>query len=249
MKFEDHFSKAAAAYARYRPGYPDELFDYLAGLTPEHELAWDCATGSGQAAVGLARHYRSVLAADASPEQISRAEPHPRITYRVEPAEKTALESRSVDLAAAAVAVHWFDFEPYYAEVRRVLKPGGAIAVWTYHRPQVNPGVDALIAHLEDEVLGGCWPERIRYLREHYQTLPFPFDELAPPDFAIQAEWSLDQMLGFISSWSASRCYEAERGTHPARAVWDDFVAAWGGEAQTQLVRWPLYLRVGKVAG
>lgn len=245
MKFEDHFSKQAATYAQYRPHYPTELYAYLAGQTPDHERAWDCATGSGQAARGLVDFYDQVIATDASAEQINRAEPHERIIYRVEPAENTGMASGSVDLVTVAVAVHWFDFDQFYQEVRRVLKPNGVIAVWTYALPQIKPDLDALIAHLDGEILAEYWPERLHYLHEHYETLPFPFERLPVPSFAIEADWNMGQLLGFLNSWSAVRRFEEKCGVHPLESVWEDFLAAWGDEIQMHHIRWPLYLLVG----
>lgn len=247
MNFEDHFSKFAATYALYRPHYPADLYSYLASQTAGHELAWDCATGSGQAALGLVNHYNQVIATDASAEQLSQAVLHERISYRVEPAEKTSLPSNSVDLITVAIALHWFEFEQFFHEVRRVLKPDGLIAIWTYHGPQINSDLDALIAYLETEVLADYWPERFHYLQEHYQTLPFPFDELTLPAFTIQAEWNMDQMLGFINSWSAVRRYAEERRFHPLKNLWEDFLAAWGGADKSHLIHWRIYLRVGRL--
>lgn len=247
--FEDHFSQIASSYAQYRPQYPTALYAYLAEQAPGHALAWDCATGSGQAALGLAEHFDQVVATDASAEQIQNAVRHERIIYRVEPAEASSLATGSVDLVTVAVGVHWFDHERFYQEVRRVLRPGGVLAVWTYHRPVINPAVDALIARLDGEILAEYWPERLRYLQEHYQTLPFPFDELSPPEFAIQAEWDRDQLFGFINSWSAVRRYEKERGIHPLQPVWDDFLSAWGEEDARHAIHYPLYMRVGRVSG
>ena len=246
MSFEDHFSQRSSTYAQYRPRYPAELFAYLAEQTSGHELAWDCATGNGQAALGLVKHYDRVVATDASQEQIDRAVPHERISYRVEPAEQTSLSAASVDLVTAAVDVHWFDFDRFYREVQRVLRPEGLIAVWTYHRPVINPDLDAFIAQLEVEILAGCWPERLHYLQEHYQTLPFPFDEEPAPEFVMEAEWSLDHLVGFFDSWSAVRRYEENHSFHPLRPVWNDFLAAWGSADLRRKIRWPIYLRVGR---
>ena len=246
MRFEDHFSKQAETYAQYRPRYPIELYAYLAEQSPGHGLSWDCATGSGQAALGLAAFFDQVIATDASAEQIRQAAPHERVAYRVEPAEETSLAPGSVDLVTAAVAVHWFDFERFYQEVLRVAKPGGILAAWTYHRPWISPAVDALLVRLEMDILGPYWPERIRYLQEHYLTLPFPFEELAPPPFTMQADWTLEQLFGFFNSWSAVRRYQEEHGTHPLDGIWEAFQDAWGA-AETKNIRWPLYLRVGRV--
>jgi SAM-dependent methyltransferase len=247
MNFEDHFSKRAQTYAQYRPGYPQELFAYLSEQTPDHHLAWDCATGSGQAAHGLVPYYDRVIATDASAEQISNAQPHERITYRVEPAEETSLVTHSVDLVTVAIAIHWFDFERFYQEVRRVVKPGGILAAWGYARPHITPQIDALIANLDDVILDDYWPDRLRYVHDHYQHLPFPFAELHPPEFSIEAEWDLNQLLGFLNTWSAVRRYEEKQGAHPFQMIWEDLLAAWGNPGQAREIRWRLYMRVGRV--
>lgn len=247
MTFEDHFSQFAGRYALFRPGYPKSLFEYLSSQTSGHTLAWDCATGNGQAARDLAAYYDRVVATDASEAQIKQAEPHEGIEYRVEPAEQTSLETASVDLVTVAVAVHWFDFDRFYNEVRRVLKPDGVIAVWTYYRPQIDPSLDALIARLDEEILGPYWPERIRYVHQRYQTLPFPFEPLNPPPFAVQAEWDLDQLLGFFNSWSGVMRFEEARGYHPLRELWDDLLIAWGPADRVRTITWPLEMRVGRV--
>lgn len=247
--FEDHFSHIAANYAQYRPQYPAALYEYLAEQAPGRALALDCATGSGQAALGLVEHFDQVVATDASPEQIENAVRHERIIYRVEPAEASSLAAGSVDLVTVAVGVHWFDHDRFYQEVRRVLRPGGVLAVWTYHRPVITPALDRVIARLDGEILADYWPAPLRFLQEHYRTLPFPFEELSPPEFAIQTEWDRDQLLGFISSWSAVRRYEKEQGDHPLRLVWDDFLSAWGAEDTRHAIHYPLYMRAGRVRG
>jgi SAM-dependent methyltransferase len=247
--FEDHFSQQALDYALYRPHYPAELFAYLASLVPKQRLAWDCGTGSGQAAIQLADHFKRVVATDASAEQIAHAFAHERIEYRVEPAEQPDLEANSVDLVTVAIAVHWFDLPRFYAAVRRVTIPNGILAVWTYHAPVIEPAVDSILLHYYREVLAGYWPERWRYVDERYQTLPFPFTELTPPGFEMQAEWNLDQLVGFLSSWSASQRYQAARGQHPVSGIWPALSEAWGIPEQHRLIRWPLYLRVGRVEG
>src|SRR5215212_3897227 len=173
--FEDHFSNQSAQYALHRPQYPDEIYAYLASIVPGHSLAWDCGTGNGQAAIGLAKYFDKVHATDASAEQISRAYPHAKVDYRVEPAEHVSLNASSTDLVTVAVAVHWFDFEEFYREVKRVLKPEGILAVWTYYLTEISPEIDQLVFKYYSEIVKDFWPERIRYLDERYQTIPFPF--------------------------------------------------------------------------
>jgi SAM-dependent methyltransferase len=244
--FEDHFSKQSQTYAQYRPTYPAQIYAYLASLTPEHALAWDCGTGNGQAALGLAEHYQKVHASDASADQIGRAVPHERVEYHVEPAEHVSLPDSSTDLVTVAVAIHWFQFDDFYREVRRVLKPGGILAAWTYNLTEISPQVDPLVGRYYREILGAYWPERIQYLEAKYKTIPFPFEEITPPAFAMEVMWDLKQFAGFLDSWSATQRYKAEHGRHPLEQLWPELVSAWGDENQARPVRWPLHFRIGR---
>jgi SAM-dependent methyltransferase len=245
--FEDHFSEQAREYAQYRPQYPHELFDYLASIVPGRQLTWDCGTGNGQAACELTRLFERVVATDASPEQIAQATPHERIEYRVARAEEVDLEAGSVDLVTVAMAVHWFDLEPFYQAVRRAAKPGGILAVWMYHLPVIAPEIDQILLHYYENVLAGYWPERFHYLDERYRSLPFPFEELKLPDFEIKVDWELDRLAGFLDSWSGTRRYKNERGQHPLNFIWQGLSEAWGKSGELRSVRWPLSLRVGRV--
>jgi len=246
--FQDNFSAQASVYARYRPRYPGELFAYLASVSPGRQLAWDCGTGNGQAARGLVRHFNCVIASDASAEQVSLAAAHARIEYRVERAEEVSLVDHSVDLVTVAIAVHWFDLEQFYRAVRRVAAANGILAVWTYHLPVIEPGIDRILAHYYRVVLAGCWPEQMRYLDERYATLPFPFDLLQPPEFAMRANWDLAHLSGFLDSWSATRKYRQANGRHPLSVIWAELEEAWGEPSQRRSIRWPLYLKVGRVS-
>jgi Methylase involved in ubiquinone/menaquinone biosynthesis len=245
-KFEDHFSKQSQLYAQYRPKYPEDIYAYLVSLAPGRSLAWDCGTGNGQAAIGLAGYFDKVYASDASAEQISRAYPHPKVEYHVAPAELVSLDDSTVDLITVAVAIHWFNFDDFYGEVKRVLKPRGVIAAWTYNLTEISPEIDPLIRRYYGEILGGYWPERIRYLEEGYRTIPFPFEEIPASLFAMQADWDLDQFAGFLDSWSATQRYKEQNGGHPLELIWDQLVTAWGNENKSRLVRWPLHFRIGR---
>ena len=245
--FEDHFSEQAREYASNRPLYPGELFAHLATISPGRQLAWDCGTGNGQAARELARHFNRVIATDASSDQIAQAVAHERIEYRVERAEEVSLEPHSVDLITVAMAVHWFDLEPFYQVVRRVVRPDGVIAVWMHHLPVINPSIDQILQHYYANVLAGYWPERFHFLAEYYRTLPFPFDELKPPEIKMQADWELGQLIGFLDSWSATRRYQKERGQNPLSIIWQSLFEAWGEPTRRRTIRWPLYFRVGQV--
>ncbi len=243
------FSRVAAEYSRYRPGHPAELFDYLAGIAPGSKLAWDCGTGNGQAAIALAAHFDLVHASDASADQVSHAPAHERVRYHVEPAEGITLETGSVDLVTAAVAVHWFDHDQFYRQVRRVLRPDGVIAVWTYHLPEIDPAVDQVLRHYYEDVVGRYFPPGFHFVHERYRTLPFPFEEIDPPAFGFEAEWSLEQVAGFLASWSGTVAYLDERGQHPLEMIWDDLASAWGDADGTRTLQWPLHLRIGRRGG
>jgi SAM-dependent methyltransferase len=244
--FEDHFSGHSAQYAQHRPHYPDEIYTYLASIAPARSLAWDCGTGSGQAAIGLAKHFDKVYATDASAEQISHAYPHENVEYRAEPAEHVSLEGSSVDLVTIAVAIHWFHFDDFYREAKRVLKPDGILAAWTYNSVEISPEIDALVWHYYREIVGEYWPERIRYIEQRYETLPFPFEEIIPPPFSMEIHWSLIQLAGFLDSWSATQRYKAQKGQHPLERIWDKLADAWGDENGKRRIRWQLHFRIGR---
>jgi ubiquinone/menaquinone biosynthesis C-methylase UbiE len=244
--FEDHFSRQSEIYAQYRPLYPENIYAYLASIAPGRTLAWDCGTGNGQAAVGLAQYFERVHASDASAEQIAHAQARENVEYRVEPAEHVSLPDSSADLVTVAVAIHWFNFDEFYREVRRVLKPQGILAAWTYSLTEVSPEVDRLVYRYYKDITGPYWPERIHYLEERYETLPFPFEEITPPSFVMEKNLTLVQFAGFLDSWSATQRYKAQKGQHPLEQIWDELSSAWGGEHRQRLVRWPLYFRVGR---
>jgi SAM-dependent methyltransferase len=245
MTFKDHFSGHAAHYASSRPLYSDEIFDFVATLPEKRSLALDCATGNGQAAVGLAERFERVIATDASAEQLSHATPHPRVEYRQAPAEQTGVESGTVDLVTAAAGAHWFDFDRFYPEVERVLAPGGALAVWSYDLLQVSPEIDRLVRWLAREGVASYWPPERRWVDEEYRTLPFPFQEVEVPPLAIEALWPLDRVLGYIGTWSASARYRRETGRDAVELIRRELEAAWGDPGEERLVRWPIMMRAG----
>lgn len=245
--FADHFTSVAADYASFRPTYPAALFAWLADIVPGRALAWDCAAGSGQASRGLAAHFERVIATDASAAQIAAAASHPRVEYRVAPAEASGLPDGVVDLVTVAQALHWFDLDRFYAEARRVLKPGGVLAVWTYGVLSVaGEAVDARARAFYRETVGPYWPPERRHVESGYRTLPFPFAELETPAFRMEASWSLPELLGYFRSWSATARYLAERGHDPVEALAAELAPLWGSSPDHRTITWPLALRVGR---
>ncbi|MBZ0125808.1 MAG: SAM-dependent methyltransferase [Rhodocyclales bacterium] len=244
--FKDHFSRQAPDYARFRPNYPGELFAWLAGISPSRGAAWDCGTGSGQAAVGLAAHFEHVIATDPSRKQLEHAEAHPRVEYRVASAEVSLLDTASIDLVTVAQAIHWFDLEKFYAEARRVLKPGGVIAAWTYTLLDVEAGIDELLTDFYRNVVGPYWPPERRMVDDRYRSLPFPFEPIAPPAFEIRTEWTRDDLLGYLGTWSATQAYMKANGIDPLDEFARRLTPLWPDAALVKALRWPLHLRVGR---
>lgn len=245
--FKDHFSGHADEYARARPVYPDALFAWLATCTPTHACAWDCGTGNGQAARGLVPYFEQVVATDPSAEQLAQAALHPRIDYRVEPAEQTTLPAASVDLVTVAQALHWFRFEAFFAEVRRVLRPAGVLAVWAYSLAHITPAVDAVVQRFYAEIIGPYWPTERRWFDEGYETIPFPFTRIPTPDFQMERPWHLADLLAYLGTWSGTRRYQAHQGHDPRDRIRQALRTAWGADEQPRLVRWPLHLLVGRM--
>ena len=243
------FSSIAREYANFRPGYPPELFAWLAQAVPAHDAAWDCGCGSGQASVPLAAYFARVHATDVSPEQIAAAKPHPKVSYTVASAENSGLEHGSVDLVTVGQALHWFDVEAFYAEARRVARPGALLAVWTYPRPQfADPELDRVWFDFYSREVGPYWPPDRRHVDAHYRTLSFPFEPLEHPAFSLSLEWTLEQVLGYVSSWSATARYRKALGRDPVPLLAAALRTRWPGEGATAHVLMPIVLLAARLA-
>lgn len=243
----DHFSRVATQYAAARPTYPAELFAWLAQQAPGHERAWDAGAGNGQASVALAEHFDQVLASDISADQLSQAPVRPNITYRTTD-YYTGLAAASVDLVTVAQALHWFDLDAFYAEVRRVLKPGGVIAIWTYGMAQVDrPGVNDVLLHLYSDIVGPYWPAERVHVENGYVDLPFPFETIAVPPFSITMHWNLAQYVAYPRSWSATGRMIQAKGENPIPAFEERLLRLWGEPETQRDVVWPLLVRAGRL--
>ncbi len=247
--FKDHFSHDAGSYSQYRPRYPDDLFSNLASLCPQRDRAWDCGCGSGQAALGLATWFHAVAATDPSSAQIAKAPSHPKIVYGRAPAEASGLGAKCFDLIVAAQAAHWFEFDSFYAEIRRVAKPRAVLALVSYHRMRVGADIDPITEAFHREALDAHWPPERAHVDAAYRTIPFPFSEIGAPDFALRASWSLAQVLGYLGTWSAVKQYKYAMGTDPLVPVAKELRAAWGDPGKARCVTWPIHLRLARVFG
>ncbi len=245
--FSDHFGKVAGHYADFRPTYPAALFDWLREQCATHERVWDCGCGNGQASVALAAHFMHVHASDASAGQIAHATPHPRVRYAVAPASASGLDDASVDLVTVAQALHWFADERFYDEARRVLKPRGLVAAWSYGMIVVDgDAVNAAIQHFYHQVIGPYWPPERRHVETGYRELPFPFTRITSPALAMEVAWPLPQLLGYLGSWSASARYREATGKDAVDALGKLLRNDWGDPMRARTVRWPLAILAGR---
>lgn len=243
--FPDHFSAVATNYACHRPDYPVELFDWLATQTPRHGRAWDCASGSGQAALGLHPHFPHVIATDAAPALLATLPASAGVDRVACAAEACSLADASVDLACVAQAAHWFRHHEFHHEVARILRPGGLLAIWGYGILRAeDAALERLLTDFHDTILAPWWPEERNHIRSHYRDLPFPWPEIESPEFRIQREWSRDTLLGYLGTWSAIR-HARNAGQDPLAALAPALEALWPNAAMPTRVHWPIFLRAG----
>lgn len=243
----DHFSSKSREYSYSRPFYPEDLFEFLQEITPNKYIAWDCATGNGQAAIGLCRYFRNVIASDVSKNQIANGFPRNNITYEIFSAEKPSIQDNSVDLITVAEAIHWFDFEKFYREATRVSRRNAIIAVWSYGMHKIDSEIDKISERLDvdGEILGSYWPKEAKYVKEEYKTIPFPFKELSTPRFEMSVYWSLDDVISYMQTWSAVKRFKIEKKYDPMSLVWQDLKKLWRNKDEKKLIKWSLNLRAG----
>lgn len=251
--FKDHFSENSQEYKQFRPKYPAELFSYLASISSSsnsslEKKAWDCATGTGQAACGLADYFSEVIATDASKDQIENAVKKKGVSYQVASAENNGIESNSIDLITVAQAFHWFDIDAFILEVNRVLKGRGILAVWTYNLLSVQgtkgKTIDDVINHFYGSVLEDFWPDERALVESGYKDIHLPFKELKTPVFHMSTEWSLPQITGYLNTWSAVKKFQNKMRVNPVERLYDEISGMWGEPEKTRLITWPLNIRV-----
>lgn len=243
---KDYFSTHAALYAAFRPAYPEELYQFIFGHVTEKAVAWDCATGNGQVARHLSKHFGRVYATDISRNQLSNAYKAKNIFYSVLPAEKTAFGDNQFDLITVAQALHWFDINQFYNEARRVAKSGSIIAVWGYNLVSVSPPVDALIFDFYRNIVGPYWDVARKLVDDSYKHIPFPFDEIETPAFHISSTWTLKELTGYLTTWSATQQYINQHGANPVMALAGKIAPHWQ-EGVSKHIKFPLFLRMARI--
>lgn len=244
MSFKDHFSGHSPDYSAFRPHYPRRLFSELASLCASHELAWDCATGSGQAAIGLADHFDEVIATDASEAQIEHALPGEGVSYSVARAENSGIPAASIDLITVAQALHWFDLPAFTLEANRVLKANGVLAAWTYGVLTFRTGLDEIIERLYADIVGEFWPFERRIVEGGYTDIEMPFEQVPMADLEMTETWDLAALTGYLNTWSAVKACEKAHGRNPLELIEVDLLRQWGDPEAERVATWPLLSRV-----
>ena len=247
MAFKDHFSANSNNYARFRPTYPLDLFEFIVSQVSAYDQAWDCATGNGQAATIIAKYFKKVIATDASKEQIAHTSSQNNIKYQVALAEQTNIKSHSVDLITVAQALHWFDFDRFYKEVKRVSKKDAILAVWGYTLFKTNvPAIDDLILNFYEDITGKYWPPERRHIDNRYQSIPFPFEEVPTPKFNIKNTINSTHLVNYLGTWSAVKNYREATGKDPLIDLKSEMNQIVKDDESISIVT-PLFLRIGKV--
>jgi ubiquinone/menaquinone biosynthesis C-methylase UbiE len=242
---KDNFSKQAADYSKFRPQYPNEMIQYIISFVDNKSTALDLATGNGQVAYKLSAYFDKVFATDISQKQLDNAIQANNIMYSKESAEKTSFGNQQFDLIVVAQAVHWFDFDPFYKEIYRILKPEGIFAIMGYGLFSTNPDSDTILRHFYYDIVGPYWDAERKYLDENYETIPFSFEEIPAKKFENQFTWSFEILIGYLQTWSSVQHYISKNNRNPIDLIYDELKASW--QRNDKKVKFPLLLRIGKL--
>jgi len=246
IPFKDLFSKQAADYSTARPTYPDELFQFIASQVSAHKVAWDCATGNGQAALSLAKYFDEVIATDANANQIKNAHPHDRVEYRIASAESSGLAACSVNVITVATAVHWLDLDRFYKEVGRVLKDDGVIFIWSYANSRTDNNINDILMEFAHGLLRDYWPKETQVVMDKYESLHFPFEEIEAPKFECKVMWDLQETVNYLMTWSSVQKYVEATNGNPLDYIMKDLISAWGDKFHKREIIWDLHLKGGR---
>ncbi len=244
---KDYFSTQSDKYAKYRPTYPADFFDYLNSIVQNKQNAWDCGTGNGQVAYELTKTFNHVFATDISQSQIDNAIKADNISYSVQQAEKTNFDNGLFDLIVVAQAIHWFDFDKFYTEVNRTTKENSLLCVVGYGKLEISQQIDNVIVDFYDNVIGNYWDKERKYIDHNYKTIPFPFNEIQTPNFVITQSWTLEHLIGYLNTWSAVKHFIKQNNFNPIEKLQKEIEQFWD-IGQTKQIHFPLLLRIGRIA-
>lgn len=242
---KDNFSKQANAYAKYRPTYPQELYDFILSKVEQRDVTWDCGTGNGQTAKELAKYFKKVFATDISEKQIQNAHKADNIFYSVQPAEQTRFENNTFNLITVSQALHWFNFEKFYSEVKRVGRPGSWLAVWVYSLLRISKDIDPIVEDFFLNMLEKYWDAERKYVDDNYVTIPFPFEEIKRSAFSIEFYWTLDELEGYFVTVSALQKFLTANNDNPLPELMNKIRPYWTNE--TMKVIFPIHLQMGRI--
>ena len=243
---KDNFSVSPEQYARYRPDYPQAIFDFIYPLLNEKIAAWDCGTGNGQVAQELSKDFTFVEATDISQKQLNHAFQAENIRYSTQPAEKTNFADNTFDLITVAQAVHWFDVDKFNMEVKRLGKPNSIIALIGYELNNISPEIDRIIRHFYSNIIGEYWDNERSHIQNRYQQISFPFRELETPEINNIKLWKFEHLMGYLNTWSAVHHFIDKNNYNPITEIEDELRLAWGG-TEVRRVIFPIIFRVGRI--
>lgn len=244
---KNNFSNQADLYARFRPNYPAELYEYILGEVKHKRIAWDCATGNGQVAVELARQFSQVEATDISQKQLNHAVPATNINYQASLAESTPFPDNHFDLITVGQAVHWFNFDEFYKEVNRVAKPMAVIAIWGYGLIQAEETINNVILDYYSHEIRPYWDIERKHVDNRYTDIPFPFSNIQEQSYKMQKKWTITQLDGYLNTWSAIQNFIKQEGYNPVTHFIEKIKPLWPKENQTIEFIFPVFLKCGTV--
>jgi ubiquinone/menaquinone biosynthesis C-methylase UbiE len=243
---KDLFSDQATRYAKFRPSYPKELFDYISSFVTERNTAWDCATGNGQSASVLSNYFKKIEATDISEAQLNNAVIKPNINYQVAPAEQTPFADNNFDLITIATAYHWVNWQAFHKEACRVGKNNCVIAAWAYYILITDDeAINKLYKHFYENIIRPYWNKERRFVDEQYKTVRFDFDPLPVQPFSTKLRWSKEQFIGYINTWSATQNYMKKHRSSPVLLIQKELDQLW--DEPLKEMTFPICIRLGRV--
>ena len=243
-EIKDNFSKQSETYKKFRPEYPEELYKVILTHSKNRESCWDCGTGNGQVAKELSKNFKNVFATDISENQLKLAYKKPNISYSISRAEKTPFNDNQFDIITVAQAIHWFHFNSFYKEAKRVGKPNSKIFVIGYGLLKINPRIDKIITKFYTEIIGAYWDKERRHIDNKYNSIEFGFEEIpAPKNLEMALEWDMQQLIGYLNSWSSVQKYIVKNGSNPVDLIKKELLEL--ADNKTLNVSFPIFMKIG----